>query len=237
MVTVEGIGNRRTGLHPVQERLAKAHGSQCGFCTPGFVMSMNALLRSHRGAPTEEEIEENLAGNLCRCTGYRPILDAFRVFAKRDAHAYSRESVDAAGGKVEGSGEGGICPSTGKPCDCGAQGAVQAEKGTAVSASLGGDTDQNGVNKPWGIHGGSPAPEVEESSNGKSSLSEVIFPPELMTRQPGVLLLGEGKGKGALWFRPTSLPALLEFKGKHPEAKLVVGNSEVGIEMKFKNAG
>ena len=65
VVTVEGIGNARDGLHPVQERLAKAHGSQCGFCTPGFVMSMYALLRSKTGGPpTEEEIEENLAGNL-----------------------------------------------------------------------------------------------------------------------------------------------------------------------------
>lgn len=59
-----GIGNPRDGLHPVQERLAKAHGSQCGFCTPGFVMSMYSLLRSKTEAPTEHEIEEALAGNL-----------------------------------------------------------------------------------------------------------------------------------------------------------------------------
>ena len=60
----EGIGNPRDGLHPVQERLAKAHGSQCGFCTPGFVMSMYSLLRSKPEPPTEHEIEEALAGNL-----------------------------------------------------------------------------------------------------------------------------------------------------------------------------
>ena len=59
-----GIGNPRDGLHPIQERLAKAHGSQCGFCTPGFVMSMYSLLRSKKEAPTEHEIEEALAGNL-----------------------------------------------------------------------------------------------------------------------------------------------------------------------------
>ena len=59
------MGNPRDGLHPVQERLAKAHGSQCGFCTPGFVMSMVALLRGKAPeAPTEEDIEEALAGNL-----------------------------------------------------------------------------------------------------------------------------------------------------------------------------
>ena len=59
-----GIGNTRAGLHPVQERLARAHGSQCGFCTPGFVMSMYALLRSRPAPPSEQDIEENLAGNL-----------------------------------------------------------------------------------------------------------------------------------------------------------------------------
>ena len=64
VVTVEGLGNPRDGLHPVQERLSRAHGSQCGFCTPGFVMSMYALLRSRAGPPSMEEIEENLAGNL-----------------------------------------------------------------------------------------------------------------------------------------------------------------------------
>ena len=59
VITVEGIGSTKRGLHPVQARLAKSHGSQCGFCTPGFVMSMYALLRSKNGEPiSEEEIEE-----------------------------------------------------------------------------------------------------------------------------------------------------------------------------------
>lgn len=65
-----GIGNVRDGLHPVQAALANSHGSQCGFCTPGFVMSMYSLLRGvaaagkEGDAPTEEDIEECLAGNL-----------------------------------------------------------------------------------------------------------------------------------------------------------------------------
>ncbi|KAB7505699.1 Nicotinate dehydrogenase subunit A [Armadillidium nasatum] len=61
VTTVEGIGSTKSRLHPVQERLAKAHGSQCGFCTPGFVMSMYTLLRNNP-EPTMEEIEENLVG-------------------------------------------------------------------------------------------------------------------------------------------------------------------------------
>ncbi|XP_057249776.1 xanthine dehydrogenase-like isoform X1 [Beta vulgaris subsp. vulgaris] len=56
-----------------EELLASSHGSQCGFCTPGFVMSMYALLRSSQTPPTEQQIEESLAGNLCRCTGYRQL--------------------------------------------------------------------------------------------------------------------------------------------------------------------
>lgn len=59
-----GLGNTRAGLHPVQARLAQAHGSQCGFCTPGFVMSMYSLLRSTKEAVTEEDIEDALGGNL-----------------------------------------------------------------------------------------------------------------------------------------------------------------------------
>lgn len=80
VVTVEGIGSVRNGLHPVQERIAKAHGSQCGFCTPGIVMSMYALLRNSP-KPSAEQIEAAFDGNLCRCTGYRPILSGFKTFS------------------------------------------------------------------------------------------------------------------------------------------------------------
>ncbi|KAI7791213.1 aldehyde oxidase 5 isoform X2 [Triplophysa rosa] len=81
VVTVEGVGSTKTKLHPVQERIAKAHGSQCGFCTPGMVMSMYTLLRNNP-RPTMEDIRESLGGNLCRCTGYRPIIDGFKTFSE-----------------------------------------------------------------------------------------------------------------------------------------------------------
>ncbi|KAM4627022.1 aldehyde oxidase 1-like [Discoglossus pictus] len=83
VTTVEGIGSTTTRLHPVQERIAKAHGSQCGFCTPGMVMSMYSLLRNHP-EPTMEQIYDTLGGNLCRCTGYRPILDGCKTFCKEE---------------------------------------------------------------------------------------------------------------------------------------------------------
>jgi len=83
VVTVEGIGSVRTGVHPVQERIAKSHGTQCGFCTPGFVMSMYALLRNNQH-PSREELEEAFQGNLCRCTGYRPIMSGFKTFCSKE---------------------------------------------------------------------------------------------------------------------------------------------------------
>lgn len=76
LVTVESLKSLARGeLHPVQRALVDCHGSQCGFCTPGFVMSLYALYRSER-TPSDETVRHALSGNLCRCTGYRPILAA-----------------------------------------------------------------------------------------------------------------------------------------------------------------
>ncbi|XP_019582321.2 aldehyde oxidase 2 [Rhinolophus sinicus] len=79
VTTVEGVGSIKTKLHLVQERIAKSHGTQCGFCTPGMVMSIYTLLRNHP-QPSEDQLMEALGGNLCRCTGYRPILESGRTF-------------------------------------------------------------------------------------------------------------------------------------------------------------
>jgi xanthine dehydrogenase small subunit len=75
LVTVESLAAPEAPAHPVQQALVECHGSQCGFCTPGFVMSLYALWRQG-DVPTRPEIEQALAGNLCRCTGYRPIVAA-----------------------------------------------------------------------------------------------------------------------------------------------------------------
>src|SRR3990167_7016762 len=77
--TVEDLADAQGQLHPAQEALAQCHGSQCGFCTPGFAMSLFGLYQNH--TPQGERISRSqaqhaLSGNLCRCTGYRPILDA-----------------------------------------------------------------------------------------------------------------------------------------------------------------
>jgi len=75
LITVESLSEPGGPLHPVQRAMVDCHGSQCGFCTPGFVMSLFALYKN-RGDPSRREIDETLAGNLCRCTGYRPIIEA-----------------------------------------------------------------------------------------------------------------------------------------------------------------
>ncbi|XP_030027604.2 indole-3-acetaldehyde oxidase [Manduca sexta] len=80
ITTVEGIGNRKKGYNIIQKRLNHYFGSQCGYCSPGFVMSMYSLIKD-KGHLTEEEIEKSFGSNLCRCTGYRPILEAFKSFA------------------------------------------------------------------------------------------------------------------------------------------------------------
>ena len=85
VVTVEGIANGDT-LHEVQRAFVEAGAVQCGFCTPGLIVASHDLLRRNPH-PSDPEIREALAGNLCRCTGYEKILDAVRVAGERLAEA------------------------------------------------------------------------------------------------------------------------------------------------------
>jgi xanthine dehydrogenase small subunit len=83
LVTVESLKHKGK-LHPVQRAMVECHGSQCGFCTPGFVMSLFTLYHSGK-EPTRETVDDALAGNLCRCTGYRPIVEAARRMSELGA--------------------------------------------------------------------------------------------------------------------------------------------------------
>ncbi|KAJ8399470.1 hypothetical protein AAFF_G00411820 [Aldrovandia affinis] len=191
ITTVEGIGSVATKLHPVQERIAKAHGSQCGFCTPGIVMSMYALLRNSP-RPSMLEIEEAFQGNLCRCTGYRPILEGYKTFAK----------------------DGGCCGGKGKANGCCINKDDKEEYTNGHSVSQLYDPSEFAPLDPT---------------------QELIFPPELWRLEKKSQRRLRFKGERVLWIQPSSLLELLELKAQYPAAKLVVGNSEVGIEMKFKN--
>ncbi|MBP6017433.1 MAG: (2Fe-2S)-binding protein [Candidatus Promineofilum sp.] len=79
--TVEGLGTPEA-LHPLQQAFHEAHGLQCGFCTPGFLMTLLPFLSANPN-PTEEEIRVAISGNLCRCTGYQHIVDAVLLAARR----------------------------------------------------------------------------------------------------------------------------------------------------------
>uniref|UniRef100_A0A8C9BVC6 Xanthine dehydrogenase n=1 Tax=Phocoena sinus TaxID=42100 RepID=A0A8C9BVC6_PHOSS len=179
VTTVEGIGSTKTRLHPVQERIAKSHGSQCGFCTPGIVMSMYALLRN-QPEPTVEEIEDAFQGNVCRCTGYRPILQGFRDLRQ------GGDSVSL------------ICP---------------LFQQVTLSPSL--------FNP--------------EEFMPLDPTQEPIFPPELLRLKDIPQKQLRFEGERVTWIQASALNELLDLKAQHPEAKLVVGNTEIGIEMKFKN--
>jgi aerobic carbon-monoxide dehydrogenase small subunit len=81
LATIEGVGNS-SALHPLQEGFKEKHGLQCGFCTPGMIMSACALLQRNPH-PTEEDIRWGISGNLCRCTGYQNIVKAVQYAAEK----------------------------------------------------------------------------------------------------------------------------------------------------------
>eukprot|EP00752_Nemacystus_decipiens_P001718 g1661.t2 len=287
VTTVEGVGTMRKGLHPVQKRIAEMHGSQCGFCTPGIVMALYALLRSNPSA-TATEIEEGLDGNLCRCTGYRPILDAAK-------------SLGVDGGRPEGCCRGGG-GGGGGGCPCfDSKATTEVPTSSSSSASTASDQGDNNDMPLLSTHGapgdqdkamsetssilstaatdGSTVPpagpvpippsasadavEVEAEAGGCSegsgccqkkqkklectlsrareprfserysdrSTSEPVFPAALMLAKPSAVSI---VGEDVTWHCPTSLSDLLALKAEHPEARIVAGNTEVGIEVKFK---
>ncbi|KAM9305619.1 aldehyde oxidase 1-like [Gastrophryne carolinensis] len=181
VTTTEGIGNSATRLHPVQERLAKAHGSQCGFCSPGMVMSMYTLLRNNP-EPCVEDILSSLSGNLCRCTGYRPIVDGFCTFKK----------------------------------DC------------CLNECSNDRRNENTQPKEKTL-------KLFDASEflPLDPTQELIFPPELMLLLNSLKKMTTFRGERIIWYSPSTIEELLDLKIKFPKAPLVVGNTTVGIQMKF----
>jgi len=251
VITVEGLGNLRDGMHPVQMAIASVHGSQCGFCTPGFVMSMYALLLNARSSKSSNsgssggekenkeerklsahDIEEALSGNLCRCTGYRPILKGF-VDAFVENKVYSQETIDGdisnafkKAAKVS-DGTVPICASTGQPCTNGCGVDVKSEQ------------ENSGEN-------------ISADNGAENAIKEPLFPVELKRRakeeaggqvlslafQGGDAITDPVHNDGVKWHRPTSLKELLDLRDAYPgnESKIVCGNTEIGVEIKFKKA-
>ncbi|MGZ5199912.1 MAG: xanthine dehydrogenase small subunit [Telluria sp.] len=94
LFSVEDLQQPDGALHPVQQALVECHGSQCGFCTPGFAMSLWGLYLKQDGqTPTRAQIDDTLSGNLCRCTGYRPIIDAARRMCELPKAGFDRAAL------------------------------------------------------------------------------------------------------------------------------------------------
>ncbi len=203
VTTVEGIVDDKKP-HPAQERIAKMHGSQCGFCTPGIVMSLHTLLVNN-SKPELEDIEDCFDGNLCRCTGYRPIIDAAKTFVVDKEACPTANEVDANGieSKLVGAtnDEDEVC---------------NVIKSTSKSKI---------------IDSGPLSLEYEETKTTEKD----FFPSDLIEYNKNRPFL-QINGKRVIWYRPTKLFELLELKKKFTStAKLIAGNTEVGIETKFKN--
>ncbi|KAK2583672.1 hypothetical protein KPH14_009602 [Odynerus spinipes] len=107
--TIEGIGNKVDGYHPMQATLAEMNGSQCGYCSSGMVMNLYSLLKDKKH--TMKEIENSFGSNICRCTGYRPILDAFKAFASDATPKLAKAIQD-----IEEAYKIKKCPKNGLPC-------------------------------------------------------------------------------------------------------------------------
>uniref|UniRef100_A0A8C8BM87 Aldehyde oxidase 1 n=1 Tax=Otus sunia TaxID=257818 RepID=A0A8C8BM87_9STRI len=178
VTTVEGVGSTKTRVHPVQERLAKCHGSQCGFCTPGMVMSIYTLLRNHP-EPTSEQMIAALAGKYCHFLICRYVLEPF--------------SSDT------------LC------------------------------TENSWVLLVFFLFKVSTRLFSTDEFQPLDPTQELIFPPELMRmaeNQPKRTLFFHGERM--TWISPVSLDELLDLKATYPKAPLLVGNTSVGPEMKFR---
>ena len=104
LILVEDLLNKNGSLHPVQKAMVDYHGSQCGFCTPGFVMSLFAMHKKNKSYD-RDIISDSISGNLCRCTGYRPIIDAakslnnknitdrFEIYKKKNYKSFKKNTL------------------------------------------------------------------------------------------------------------------------------------------------
>lgn len=235
VTTVEGVGTvKNNNLHPVQQAMVDLHGSQCGFCTPGIIVSIYTLLSNE---PRVEHLEEHLDGNLCRCTGYRPIWDAARALCDdgeelvkgpcgipcrecperdtcdKDCNLEDKKAAAAAeASPVEYSEQ--VCCSSSKD-------KMSQYKDTLLA------NKEKWLNQPDEMF---PAELLDEKSAVSSELSK-----------PLMIVDKNEYSAGGTWFKPTTFPEMLqlleEFGGTGTgNCKIVVGNTEVGIEMRFKHA-
>ena len=217
VTTVEGVGTvKGDNLHPIQKAMTDMHGSQCGFCTPGIIVSIYSLYANN---PSTKYIEEHLDGNLCRCTGYRPIWDAARSLCD--------DSEDLVRGPC------------GTPCsECPERDTCEedcnvADKKARDEIVCSSSKEKMGLKEV-----------LQQKKEDWLEQPKVMFPKELLDEESKecielskplmVVDQVEYQGSGT-WFKPTTLTDLLILMkqfGFGPNGagyKIVVGNTEVGI--------
>lgn len=177
-MTIEGLGSVKK-MHDTQKAVSNQNGSQCGFCTPGIVISLFAELVNNP-RPTEKDIEDAFDGNLCRCTGYRPILDGAKKMACR------------------------------KEC----------------SSCLHASSCENPIRDIEEIN--YPSPDPERKPLFPSVLQEYYVS---MTQAESYVF----EKNSYKWAHPGTVEELLNIVNNFPSSKIIHGNTEVGIEMRFKN--
>lgn len=259
VLTVEGIGSS-SNPHPIQERIGKLFGSQCGFCTPGIVMSLYATVRNGYGHLTEQDIEHSLDGCLCRCTGYRPILDAAKSFAtvkstkigssSSSSNVYSDDSDDA---EPTTPPEADLITRT--PCAKGAdccmvngksKGCTPSTTSTAPGISTTAHAIQKVLDptqfKPYDAASELIFPSyLAKDTFDSQDLVFIEQPPQLddlESESESETVAAKSDSTRQVWLRPGSLQSLIDcmkLYGLDAGGKIRSGNTETGIEVKFKH--
>ncbi|KAI0173247.1 xanthine dehydrogenase [Hypoxylon sp. FL1284] len=244
LITVEGLGTV-DHPHPLQERMAKMHGSQCGFCTPGIVMSLYALIRNSyrdgkfRLSGSDVELQGHLDGNLCRCTGYKPILEAAKTFIVEDLKG---DLVEEPPFDVDSTSDTHLHPPTsGNGCgtattgSCGRPGGCCRDPPTSSSSSSAGErssSQESAITRATSVDSGK-STSIPSPFTPYNPTAELIFPPSLWKYEQQPICYGDER---KIWFRPTTITQLIELKDAWPSAKIVGGASETQIEVRFKKS-
>ena len=225
ITTIEGIGSvKGDNLHPIQKAMVEMHGSQCGFCTPGIIVAIYALYANNCNTST---MEEHLDGNLCRCTGYRPIWDAARTFCD-DAEELVRGPC---GTPCRECPERQVCEQ-----DCNTEDKKKAEETKVVVSS-----SKDKIAMKESLTSSSPDWANQPNSMFPSDLLNVSSAENKALSKPLMIVDSTEYHGAGTWFKPTTLIGLLKLLkefGNPVEGgyKIVVGNTEVGIETRFKHS-
>lgn len=221
---------------------------RCGFCTPGIVMSLYAIIRNAYDPTTnsfdlsEEDIEMkgHLDGNLCRCTGYKPILQAAKTFVRSDLRTKLVDSkipspeaiMNQEGEAEEFSVSRSLSSSTGS--SCGRPGGC-CRDGPDTSCPLPSSDEQEGSSRTsLSNTESSPKSEIRQFDFiPYSPTSELIYPPALRKHTDVPICYGDAEW---VWLRPVTLNQLLEIMAVFPSAKLVSGASEMQVDVRFKGS-